>query len=217
MHKLYLVTVLAILLQACAGMPVIFPTKAPTPTATETMTAIPTSTPTLTTTPTITPSPTIVRIPTYDPFQPTATGISLPTRVGQIPMAPLLTPTPTRPGPGFLSVTISEKKIYWGSCKPNATKIIAKMENPENVYSVIVFVQVKSAFKEDYTPWTSGDVMERRVDGTFSYLLSANTTRGHNHYKSSWILFQLVATNGFGEAIGRTKIYTNEIALSPCR
>ena len=217
MHKLYLVTVLAILLQACAGMPVIFPTKAPTPTATETMTAIPTSTPTLTTTPTITPSPTIVRIPTYDPFQPTATGTPLPTRVGQIPMAPLLTPTPTRPGPGFLSVTISEKKIYWGSCKPNATKIIAKMENPENVYSVIVFVQVKSAFKEDYTPWTSGDVMERRVDGTFSYLLSANTTRGHNHYKSSWILFQLVATNGFGEAIGRTKIYTNEIALSPCR
>jgi hypothetical protein len=216
MRKIYLVTVLAILIQSCSGMPVLFPTITPAPTATETLTATPSSTPTITTTPTITPSPTIVHIPTYDPYQPTMTAISFPTRAGATPVAPFSTPTSNRPGPGFVAVTISDKKIYWGSCKPNATKIIAKMENPEDVYSIIVFVQVKSAFKEDSTPWTSGDVMERHVDGTFSYLLSANTTRGHNHYKQSWILFQLVATNGFGEVIGRTKIYSSEIALSPC-
>jgi hypothetical protein len=90
------------------------------------------------------------------------------------------------------------------------------MQNPEDVYSVIIFVQVKSAIKEDYTPWTTGDSMERHNDGTFSYLLAANTTRGHNHYKRAWILFQLVATDDIGEVIGRTRIYSNEISLSPC-
>jgi hypothetical protein len=216
MCRLYLVVILAILIQACAGVP---PTNAPAPTAAATVTYPPTNTATVTTTPTITPSPTIVHIPTFDPFQPTATGIPMPIRVGKFtatPFDPFATPTSSLPGPGFLSVQVTEKNIHWGVCQPNKTKIVAKLENPEDVYSVIVFVQVKSAFKEDYTPWTSGEVMERRVDGTFFYWLPANTTRGHNHYKKSWILFQLVATNDLGEEIGRTKIYTNEISLTPC-
>jgi hypothetical protein len=220
MRRLYLMTMLAILLQACAGMPfgdILFPsTNTPAPTATATVTFTPMDTPTASITPTITPSPTIVHIPTQDPNQPTATFIPIPIFIGKDTVTPFISPTPVRPGPGFLSVQISDKKIFWGICKPNTTKIIAQLENPEVVYSVIVFVQVKSTVKEDYTPWTSGDVMQRHSDGSFSYLLAANTTRGHNHYKNSWILFQLVATNYMGEVIGRTKIYTNEIALSPC-
>jgi hypothetical protein len=91
------------------------------------------------------------------------------------------------------------------------------VENPEDVFSVIIFVRVKSAIKEDYTPWTTGNTMQKHSDGTFSYTLTANTTDGHNHFKNSWILFQLVATNDMGQAIGRTMIYTNAIALSPCK
>jgi hypothetical protein len=180
-----------------------------------TLTPLDTLTPTIT--PTITSSPTIVRIPTQDPNQPTATFVPIPIFIGKDTATPLVPPTPIKPGPGFVSVQVSEKKIFWGVCQPNKTKIIVEVENPEDVYSVIIFVQVKSATKEDYTPWTTGNAMHSHRNGTFSYLLAANTTYGHNHYKKSWILFQLVATDDLGEVIGRTKIYTNEIALSPCR
>ena len=222
MRKLYLVVVLAVLIQACAGMPFsgllgpLTNTPIPSITSTATVTFTPTDTPTASITPTITSSPTIVHIPTQDPNQPTATFVPIPIFIGKYTVTPVLTSTPVRPGPGFLSVQISDKKIYWGSCQPNKTRITAQVENPEDVYSIIVFVQVRSAVKEDYTPWTSGNTMDRHSDGRFSYSLTANTTRGHNHYKNSWILFQLVATNNLGEVIGRTKIYTNEISLSPC-
>jgi len=238
MRRFYLVMVLAVFVQACAGMSfevlavfvqacagmsfedLLFPsTNTPVPTATATVTFTPMDTPTVTVTPTITSSPTIVHIPTWDPNQPTATFIPIPIFIGKYtatPVTPIVPPTPIRPGPGFLSVDVSDKKIYWGSCQPNRTKIITQVENPEDVFSVIIFVQVRSATKDDYTPWTTGNTMQKHGDGTFSYSLAANTTRGHNHYKNSWVLFQLVATNDMGEVIGRTKIYTNEISLSPC-
>lgn len=220
MRRFFLGMVLAILIQACAGMP--FgdkpnpPTNTPASTSTSTVTFTPTDTPTATITPTITSSPTIVHIPTWDPNQPTTTFVPVPIYIGKDTVTPIVTSTPLRPGPGFLSVQVSDNKIFWGSCKPNKTKIITQVENPEDVYSVIIFVQVKSAIKEDYTPWTTGNTMQKHSDGTFSYSLAANSTYGHNHYKNSWILFQLVATNDKGEVIGRTMVYPNAIALSPC-
>lgn len=220
MRRFYLVMALTILIQACAGIPfqgVFSPsTNTPAPAATRTLTLTPIDTQTATITPTITPSPTIVHIPTWDPNQPTATFIPMPIFIGKNTVTPIVTSTPIRPGPGFLSVAVSEHKIFWGICQPNRSVITAQVENPEDVYSVVIFVQVRSATKDDATPWTSGDVMQNHRNGTFSYSLAASTTRGHNHYKSSWVLFELAATNNMGEVIGRTKIYTNEIAMSPC-
>ena len=218
MRRFYLVMVLAIFIQACAGMPFGGSTNTPAPTATATVTFTPVDTPTATITPTITPSPTIVHIPTWDPDQPTATFIPVPVYIGKDTATPfvIMSPTPILPGPGFVSVRVSENRLYWGSCKPNKTKVTAQVENPEDVFSVIIFVRVKSATKEDYTPWTTGNTMQKRSDGTFSYTLAANTTEGHNHYKNSFIWFQLVATNDKGQEIGRTRIYPNAIALSPC-
>jgi hypothetical protein len=225
MRRRYFVMTLAVLVQACTGMPfggVLFPsanTPVPTATATATATFTPMDTPTASITPTITSSPTIVHIPTWDPSQSTPTFMPVPIFIGKetaTPITPFAPPTPIRPGPGFLSVGVTERKIYWGICQPNKTRIMAEVENPEVVYSVIIFVRVKSAFKEDYTPWTTGNAMQSHRNGTFSYILTANTTRGHNHYKNSFIQFQLVATDDIGEVIGRTGVYTNEIALSPC-
>lgn len=112
---------------------------------------------------------------------------------------------------------VSEEKIFWGSCKHNKAKIIAKVQNPDDVYSVVIFVRVKALLKEDYTPWTQGDVMEKHGDGTFSYTLVGSEIEGHNHYRDSWVYFQLVATDELGEIIGRTMIYTNSLSLSPCK
>ena len=221
MRRLYFVIVLlALLIQACASLPFGLgqPTSTSVPTATATVTSTPTDTPTPSITPTSSPLPTIVRIPTWDPNQPTATVISIPIFIGNNTATPnvFVLPSPVGPGPGFVSVEIVDGKIYWGSCKPNKTRIIAKVENPEVVFSVIIFVRVKNAFKEDYTPWTTGNTMQNHWNGTFTYWLTANTTEGHNHYKNSWIQIQLVATDDMGEVVGRTQIFPNAISLSPC-
>lgn len=220
MRRLYLLTVLAVLVQACAGLPFGFgrPTDTPAPTATATVSPTPIDTPAPSATPTLYPTSTIVRIPTWDPNQPTATFIPIPIFIGKDTATPysFTMPTAAGPGPGFVSVEVTDAKIYWGSCKPNKTRIIARVENPEVVFSVIIFVRVKNAFKEDYTPWTTGNTMQNHWNGTFTYWLTANTTEGHNHYKNSWVQFQLVATDEMGGAIGRTQIYPTAISLSPC-
>lgn len=220
MRRLYVVAVMAFLFQACSGLPSDSgqTSDAPVPAATATVSVTPVDTLTPSITPSITPSPTIIRIPTQDPNLPTPTFEPIPIFIGKYTATPdiVVLPTPIGPGPGFLSVEVTEKTLYWGVCKPNKTRIIAEVENPETVFSVIIFVQVKDYFEEDYTPWTTGNTMQNHWNGFFTYWLSANTTEGHNHYKKSWVRFQLVATNDFGEVIGRTQIFANEITLSPC-
>ena len=211
MRRFSLMMVL-IFLQACSGIPVQAPEAAETPTVNFT----PSITPTSTVTPSITPSPTIVHFPTQDPNFPTATFVPIPIIAGINTITPVPTATTFHPGPGFLSVQVSEPKIFWGSCKPNKSKITAQVEDPAAVVSVVIFVQVKSAKEEDYTPWSTGDVMFNYRDGTFSYNLQASEIEGHNDYKNSWIRFQLVATNDKGAEVGRTKIYVEEVSMSPC-
>jgi hypothetical protein len=208
------------LLQACSGIPflgaTLLPTDTPGPTATATITSTPTITPTATTVPSVTPSPTIVHFPTQDPNLPTATFIPIPIFIGNDTATPDVPPTPFKPGPGFDTVDVSDHKVFWGNCNPNKVKITAQVEDPEAVASVVVFVQLKSTKEEDYTPWSSGDVMFNYGGGFFSYTLKVTEIDGHNHYKDSWIRYQLVATDIDGEEIGRTMIYTETITLSPC-
>lgn len=218
MRRFIFMMVLAILLQACSSIPFLNPpTNTPADTLTPTVTFTPTITSTPTLTPTITPSVTIVHFPTHDPNQPTATFIPILILVDGNTITPVPTPTVFKPGPGFESISVSEKKIFWGRCKHNRTTITAQIDNPEDVYSVVIFVRVKSTKKEDYTPWTTGDVMQGHRDGSYTYTLVGSNIEGHNHYKESWVFFQLVATNEKGEEIGRSMIFTDSILLSPCK
>ncbi len=228
MRRLYTVFLLAIWLQACSldgGIPfadALFPpTDTLAPSSTPTMTSTPTRTPRPTVTTTFTPSPTILHFPTQDPSLPTATFVPIPIFIGAETSTPfvipnLTNPTETNPGAGFVSVTVSPNKIYWGVCKNNKTTITAVVEDRHEVLSVVIFVRVKSAKKEDYTPWTTGDVMAGHGDGSYTYVLRGSAIYGRNHYRDSWVHFQLVATNAEGEEVGRTQIYTESIALSPC-
>ena len=220
MRRFYFVMVSVIFLQACSSIPFLNksnpPTFPPSNTFTPTVTFTPTITSTATISPTISPTTTIVHIPTQDPNQPTATFIIIPIYVDNNTGTPDAPPTVNSPGPGFLWVAVSENKIFWGSCKHNKTKITAQVENPEDVYSVVIFVRVKSLKKEDYTPWTTGDVMEGHGDGRYTYTLVGSNIEGHNHFKESWVMYQLVATNFDGEVIGNTSVFPNSIALSPC-
>ncbi len=219
MDRLRIVLLLAFFLQACS-LNDLFPapaTNTPPPTKTSLITFTPADTATSANTPIPTASATIVRFPTQDPSLPTATFEPVPIFIGMdtaTPFTSLL--TPPRAGPGFTSMYISDGKIYWGSCTPNRTRIVTEVEDPQDVISVVIFVRVRSAKKDDFTPWTTGNVMFNNGGGKFSYTLRANETEGHNHYKDSWIQFQLVATGKNGQEVGRTHIFEQSIALAPC-
>lgn len=212
-----LLLVLVVLLQACSMADLLPATSTPKPTATPFITLTPLNTPTITRTSRPTASATIVRIPTQDPNQPTFTPFALPQiLVDGNTITPALTSTRSAPGPGFISVEWSPVKIYWGGCEPNQVTIRAEVEDPDEVVSVVIFVRVRDIEKEDYTPWTTGDVMLDRGQGEFTHTLIGSEIEGHNHYLRSWVYFQLIATNIEGEEIGRTRVYEKAFDMYPC-
>ncbi|MBL8051506.1 MAG: hypothetical protein JNM46_09825, partial [Anaerolineales bacterium] len=98
----------------------------------------------------------------------------------------------------------------------NQAVITTTVEDQSAVAGVIIFMRVKSATDEDYTPWTNGNIMYNNRDGTFTYIAVGSEVEGHNHYKASFIFFQLVSVDKNGKENGRTKIYENAISMSPC-
>lgn len=204
-QKKFILACMVFILVSCSPVN----SNTPEPTETPFVTLTPIDTPTNTRTPTPYPSATIVKIPTWDPNQPTFTPFAQFSNI-------FPTATSSKPGPGFASVTYSPTKIYWGGCTPNSVTIIAKVDDVEEVTSVIIFVRVKDLTEEDYTPWTNGDVMQNRGQGEFTTVLIGSKINGHDHYLRSWVYFQLVATNIEGEEIGRTRIYDKAFDMYPC-
>ncbi|HCR71368.1 MAG TPA: hypothetical protein DIW23_08000 [Anaerolineae bacterium] len=199
-------------LQSCALAPA---TNPPEPTSTIFITYTPIDTPTETFTPVPSATATIIRIPTQDP---NATFAPVPIFIGSVTATlPIFeTPTSSRPGPGFVDVKFTPNHIYWGGCEANQAVITAEVEDPDNVNGVIIFMRVKSATDEDYTPWTSGNIMYNNRDGSFTYIAVGSEIEGHNHYKKGFVYFQMVAVDDDGEEVGRTKIYENAFSISPC-
>ena len=192
----------------------------PAPKSTETPLPTSTFTSTVTFTPSISPTPTIYRVPTRDPniTEPVAT-IDFDFTLGQqaVTATQRTPPSTFSPGSGFLYVTVSEAKMFWGECIPNKTTITAQVGDPEEVVSVVIFNRVKSAIdEEDFTPWTTGNVMFNHQSGLFSYVMEATELEGHNHYRKSWVEFQLVAVNDLQEEIGRSATFEESIFLEPC-
>ena len=212
MRNLILPLLVMILLQSCGTAPV-ENTPEPTATASITFTAVNTATPTFTSLPTA--SPTIIRIPTQD-FNSTST--SVPIFIGNNTATPVIitTPTTNKPGPGFVKVSFSPRKIYWGGCEANQAVINAEVEDSNQVAGVIIFTRVKDLKEEDYTAWTNGNIMYNNRDGTFTYIAVGSEIQGHNHYKESFVYFQLVAVDNKGKEIGRTKVYEKAFSMSPC-
>ncbi|MBE7435215.1 MAG: hypothetical protein HS100_14975 [Anaerolineales bacterium] len=216
-QKRFVFLLCSVVLSACS-MADLFPsTSTPVPSVTPIITFTPIDTPTSTKTLKPTASATIVRIPTQDPNQPTFTPFALAQiLVDGNTITPVATSTREVPGPGFLTVEYAPIKIYWGGCEPNHVNVRAVVEDPDQVFSVIIFVRVRDINKEDYTPWTSGEVMLNRGQGEFTYKLVGSKIYGHNHYLRSWVYFQLVATDIEGEEIGRTRVFEKAFDMYPC-
>lgn len=128
---------------------------------------------------------------------------------------PLPPPTSSSPGEGFDKVTVSEKKLYWGICKPNTATMTVTVLHPEQVRTVYLFFRLKSFKKEDYTLWV-GTVTDDKRNGTYTYLLRANIIPNRKSYTKAWIQYQFVAEDKNEKIVGRTHIYEQNLSLQPC-
>ncbi len=206
--------VLFFLLQACAAPAAPTATRAPSSTPTSA------DTPTPTQTLTVTPSPTIVKIPTID-WNATPTPPSFvfdfPTPIGGFGGALLPTITPSSPGEGFESVEVSPTNIYWGICRSNKITFTVEVSEPDDVYSVVLFIRLRHLKAEIFTDWNKGIALEPLGDtGIWSQTFSANSIEGHEKFRRGWVWYQLVATGAYGIELGRTHIYADTIKLEPC-
>ena len=201
-HIFSIITML--FLQACSGL---VPLDTPVPSSTATNTPTTTSTPTRTATPT--PRDTVTPIgvlPTFTSF------------VLVSPEAPLLdlTPVPFVPIGGFESVSLTQSKIFYGSCKPNYTSMTIQVDDPTAVQIVYLFFRIESGKKPGDTTRWYGTVTDRAGEGVFRYTLRANHIPERKNFSRAWVNYQFVSADEDKNIIGRSQIFTRTLALAPC-
>lgn len=203
--------IMMLILQACSALDFI-PGSAPTdtpipsPTATKAPTSTPTRTPTPTPRDTVTP---IEAVPTFTPF----------VLVSPNPEAPVpdFIATPDLPTGGFESVSLSQGKIFYGSCKQNYIKMTVTVENPVEVDTVYLFFRLESGKRPgDTTPWT-GTVTDNDGSGVFLYTLRARNIPERKNFMKAWVNYQFVAVDEDKIILGRSQIYTRNLILEPCK
>jgi len=191
-------------------------TGAPTPTLTASVTPLPTQTFTPT------PSPTIVKIPTID-YNATSTppaylfGTPTPQEILSSDAPLNATPTFEGYGEGFEWIKIEASKFYWGICKPSRILVTAQVSNPEEVYSISLFVRLRHYKAEIYTHWSKGSGMEKiGEDGMWAEYIYANVLDGNAKFRKGLVSYQLVATNVDNIEVGRSPVFKDAIFVEPC-
>jgi hypothetical protein len=210
MHKPVLLIIAMLFLQACSALDFLPPTNTPIPSSTVTNTPTMTLTPTRTTTPTprdtVTP---IGAVPTFTPVVLVSPDLDAP--------VPDFIATPDLPTGGFESVSLSQGKIFYGSCKQNYIKMTITVENPVEVDTVYLFFRLESGKRPgDTTPW-SGAVTDKDGGGVFHYTLRARNIPERKNFIKAWVHYQFVAVDEDKNILGRSQIYTRNLILEPCK
>jgi len=210
MRKPVLLIIAMLLLQACSALDFLPSTNTPVPSSTVTNTPTMTLTPTRTTTPTprdtVTP---IGAVPTFTPVVLVSPDLDAP--------VPNFIATPDLPTGGFESVSLSQSKIFYGSCKQNYIKMTITVENPVEVDTVYLFFRLESGKRPgDTTPW-SGAVTDKDGGGVFHYTLRARNIPERKNFIKAWVHYQFVAVDEDKNILGRSQIYTRNLILEPCK
>lgn len=219
-----LLPALTLLLLSCSVSDLLpVPTSPPpAPTLEAASTVTPTASPTQAT-------PTFTHTPTFEGGMPQMTAAEITGTVTPlifetplsifdtaVPTSSFPTVTPDIPGEGFQSVSISGSEIFWGVCEPGTVDVVAVVSDPQEVSSVLFFLQLQETTSDDSTPWSNGEDMKNEGGGLFTYTLNADTINGRRNYLEAWVLYQLVATDQAGKVIGRTKVYEGKLKIRPC-
>lgn len=200
-----------LLLQGCSALDFIPGSAgANTPVPSSTATNTPSITPTPTRTSTATPRDTVTPIgafPTFTPF--VLVSADAPTS--------MFTPTPLPLTGGFESVSITQGKIFYGSCKQNFTKMTVQVDNPVEAKTVYLFMRLESGKRPGDTTRWYGTVTDSAGGGMFFYTLRANNIPERKNFSKAWVQYQFVAVDKYENILGRSPIYTRTLALEPCK
>lgn len=181
-----------------------------TPAATETPQATPTITPTQPT-PSFTPTPTFIYLNTAPVPQLTWTPAEASTA---------LTGTVTLPAPTagtlFSDVALGVKQIFWGACTPSSTSIKVHVDESAGVTGVLLALRLENPKTADTTPWGGYPAMKKVGPGDFTYQLNATSFSHYHDYISAWGQVQFIATNRFGDIVGRSEPFLRLLVVAPC-
>jgi hypothetical protein len=145
-----------------------------------------TETPVITSTASVTPTPTLTATPTVTS---TAAGLSF---------------TPQ----------ISTGTFYYGACGSDQVTIQVQVPG-DNVYSVVIFTNLKDQAGGGTTGWDEGSSMNPAGGGWFSRTVSSRSVAGADRFKNAWLLYQFVASDRSNQIIGRSQVYS-DITLTAC-
>jgi len=216
MKKALLLPVLSLLLLSCSYtilLPATPTASAPSATWTRTARVSPTLSPT--TTPTQ-PTPTFTETPTliYSGPTPTPSSTPLPTStLGLLvtEIVPQLTPETGV----FSSIQVSGVQMFWGSCKQTFVTIKAHVSDPR-AQLVTIWLRLQDKNSDDSTDWGGGAIMDGDGSGGFTYILTYKNISHYSEFKAAWVQYQLVASDKKLNRVGATRVYLNNLSLSPC-
>lgn len=149
--------------------------------------------------------------------------------VSDFTMTPVITTTasvtPTSTLTATLTVTstvaelsftpqISTSTFYYGACGSDQVTIQVQVPG-DNVYSVVIFTNVKDQAGGGTTGWDEGSSMNPTGGGWFSRTISSRSVAGADRFKNAWLLYQFVASDRSNQIIGRSQIYS-DITLAAC-
>ena len=218
MRKLLTLSVIAMLLLACSLSSVLPGAATPVP-PTETLTPQPTATQTSNIPPTFTFTPTLIgarptNTPTDTPVPTDQILFITPSTNTPIPIVPTITPTSVLEGSGFLSLEQSVDLFYWGPCDPHAVSITVQVADTTRVFSVVIFLKYRNRSTGSTTGWNQGFSMDGVGGGTYTIVLDGQEMGVYPD--SSWVMFQIVATDVNSNELARTAVFPESLTLSKC-
>lgn len=171
---------------------------------------------------TLAPAPTITATPTEIILQPTEASTDTPaptdtpasvTPTSSTPVTATVLANPALAGTGFQTVDLSVTEFHFGDCSPNTVTIIANVSNPAQVSSVELFVRFENQASGIATRWGKAITMKDQGLGTFLYTLNGTKL---GVIATSWVQYQIVATDKSGNRVARSPVFASNLILSPC-
>jgi hypothetical protein len=125
---------------------------------------------------------------------------------------PTLTPTPS---PLIFTHSASTTQIYYGGCGPDKVQLSAQVSSPDQVASVVLFVNLVGQNSSQSSGWSSYGAMAPAGSGLYQITVSATGLPGYNSYSVSSMQYQFVATGSDNQTAGRSDVYS-DVQVTGC-
>jgi hypothetical protein len=111
-------------------------------------------------------------------------------------------------------IEISTDKFYYGSgCSPNEVTFTVTVSQPEKVFSVLLFVRLRSQKTGATSPWNTGRSMRPLGGGQYEYPIGLSRVANYQDYSPAWLQYQFVLTDSRGDVVARSQVFTDKIKL----